>query len=90
MPEYLARVYVTLKPIVNDPQGLTIKGGLHSLGFSAVESVRAGKYMEVRLNAESASEAEGLLTEMCRQLLANPIIEDFRFDVEPAPSAARG
>jgi len=90
MPEFLARVYVTLKPTVNDPQGLTITGGLHSLGFSAVESVRAGKYMEIRLNAESASEAERLLTDMCRQLLANPIIEDYRFEVEllPAPTSS--
>jgi phosphoribosylformylglycinamidine synthase len=42
---FLARVYVTLKPTVNDPQGLTICGGLHSLGFDSVESVRAGKYL---------------------------------------------
>ena len=87
MPEFLARVYVTLKPTVNDPQGLTIKGGLHSLGFAAVESVRAGKYMEIRVQARSASEAEGLLTEMCRQLLANPIIEDYRFEVAAASAA---
>ena len=87
MPEFLARVYVTLKPTVNDPQGLTIKGGLHSLAFSAVESVRAGKYMEIRFRAGSASEAEGLLTEMCRQLLANPIIEDYRFEVAAASAA---
>ena len=85
---FLARVYVTLKPTVNDPQGLTIKGGLHSLGFAAVEGVRAGKYMEIRLRAESASEAERPLTEMCRQLLANPIIEDFRFEVEPVTTTA--
>ena len=69
---FLAKVYVTLKPTVNDPQGLTIKGGLHSLGFSSVESVRAGKYMEIRLDGDSRQEAERLLNEMCRQLLANP------------------
>jgi phosphoribosylformylglycinamidine synthase len=50
---YLARVYVTLKPTVNDPQGLTIHGALKSLGFSGVESVRAGKYMEVRSGSSS-------------------------------------
>ncbi len=86
MLEFLARVDVTLKPTVNDPQGLTIKGALHSLGFSAVESVRAGKYMEIRLKAESRSEAERLLHEMCRQLLANPVIENYRFEVEPLPA----
>jgi phosphoribosylformylglycinamidine synthase PurS subunit len=81
---FLARVYVTLKPTVNDPQGLTIKGGLHSLGFSSVESVRAGKYMEIRLDGDSRQEAERLLNEMCRQLLANPIIENYRFELEEA------
>ena len=81
---FLAKVYVTLKPTVNDPQGLTIKGGLHSLGFSSVESVRAGKYMEIRLDGDSRQEAERLLNDMCRQLLANPIIENYRFELEEA------
>ena len=79
---FLAKVYVTLKPTVNDPQGLTIKGGLHSLGFASVESVRAGKYMEIRLDGGSRQEAERLLNEMCKQLLANPIIENYRFELE--------
>lgn len=79
---YLAKVYVTLKPTVNDPQGLTIKGGLHSLGFTSVDSVRAGKYMEVRLDGHSREEAERLLNEMCQQLLANPVIESYRFELE--------
>lgn len=79
---FLARVYVTLKPTVNDPQGLTIRGGLHSLGFTSVESVRSGKYMEIRLDAPSREQAEAQVTEMCRKLLANPVIEDFRFEVE--------
>ncbi len=79
---FLARVYVTLKPTVNDPQGLTIRGALHSLGFADVESVRAGKYLEVRLSEEDRKKAETQLTEMCRQLLANPVIEDYRFELE--------
>ena len=78
---YLARVYVTLKPTVNDPQGLTIKGALHSLGFADVESVRAGKYLEVWLDAKDKKQAEKQLTEMCRKLLANPVIEDYRFEL---------
>ena len=78
---YLARVYVTLKPTVNDPQGLTNKGALHSLGFADVESVRAGKYLEVRLDAKDKKRAEKQLTEMCRKLLANPVIEDYRFEL---------
>ena len=79
---YLARVYVTLKPTVNDPQGITILGALHSLGFSDVGSVRAGKYLEVRLDAKDKKQAEKQLTEMCRKLLANPVIEDYRFEME--------
>lgn len=81
---YLARVYVTLKPTVNDPQGLTIHGALKSLGFSGVESVRAGKYMEVRLDAASKDAAESAVTEMCKKLLANPVIEEFRVEVGDA------
>lgn len=85
---FLAKVYVTLKPTVNDPQGLTIKGGLHSLGFTSVEGVRAGKYMEIRLDGHSREEAERLLDNMCHQLLANPIIENYRFELEPLPATA--
>lgn len=79
---FLARVYVTLKPVVNDPQGLTIRGGLRSLGFDAVESVRAGKYLELKLDAADRATAEAQITEMCSKLLANPVIEDFRYELE--------
>jgi phosphoribosylformylglycinamidine synthase len=79
---WLARVYVSLKPTVNDPQGLAIKGGLQQLGFSSVESVRAGKYLELRLGDVDRAEAERKLDEMCRELLANPVIEEYRFEVE--------
>ena len=79
---YHARVYVTLKTTVNDPQGITILGALHSLGLSDVGSVRAGKYLEVRLDAKGRKQAEKQLTEMCRKLLANPVIEDSRFELE--------
>jgi phosphoribosylformylglycinamidine synthase len=78
---FLARVYVTLKPTVNDPPGLTIKGALHSLGFAEVESVRAGKYMEIKVDAADKAAAEASVPEMCKKLLANPVIEEFRFEV---------
>lgn len=84
---FLARVYVTLKPTVNDPQGLTIRGALHSLGFAEVESVRAGKYMEIRLKAKDRKVAEEQVQEMCRRLLANPVIEDFRYEIEDGKAA---
>ncbi len=79
---YMAKVYVTLKPTVNDPQGLTIRGGLHMLGFMAVKSVRAGKYMEIMLEGKDRAQAEEQVKEMCRQLLANTVIENFRFELE--------
>ncbi len=79
---YLARIYITLKPAVNDPQGLTVKDGLHMLGFDRVRSVRVGKYMEVRLDEADSSDAEGQVQDMCRKLLTNPVIEDFRFEME--------
>ncbi len=79
---FLARVFVTLKPTVNDPQGLTIRGGLHSLGFESVEAVRAGKYLEIRVSESERGKAESQVHEMCRQLLANPIIEEYRFELD--------
>ncbi|MCL5960254.1 MAG: phosphoribosylformylglycinamidine synthase subunit PurS [Chloroflexi bacterium] len=84
---WLARVYVTLKPVVNDPQGLAIRGGLHNLGFTDVTSVRAGKYLEIKLEARSESEATTQVSQMCSKLLANPVIEDFRFELEALPSS---
>jgi len=79
---YLAKVYITLKPTVNDPQGLTIKGGLHTLGFQQVTSVRAGKYMEIKLEGDDLEQAKQQVTLMCQKLLANPVIEKYRFELE--------
>lgn len=84
---WLARIHVLLKPVVNDPQGQAIHQGLRSLGFSRVQSVRAGKYFEVWLEAHDQSEASRTVEEMCRKLLANPVIEDYRFEVEEQPAA---
>jgi phosphoribosylformylglycinamidine synthase PurS subunit len=79
---FLAKVYVTLKPTVNDPQGLTIKGALHTLGFKAVEEVRAGKYIEIKIQEANREKAANEVQEMCKKLLANPVIENFRFELE--------
>lgn len=82
MANYLARIYVTPKPGVVDPEGLSILGGLRSLGYDSVSTVRAGRYLEVQLGeAPSQEVAESRTMEMCRQLLANPVIEDYRFEV---------
>jgi phosphoribosylformylglycinamidine synthase len=78
----VARVIVTPKPVVNDPQGITVKQGLVTLGFREVEDVRVGKYIEVSMEAESMHDARERVEAMCRQLLANHIIEDFHFEVD--------
>jgi phosphoribosylformylglycinamidine synthase len=80
-------VIVQLKPVVNDPQGIVVRDGLQRLGFDTVRSVRAGKYLEIELDAPSESEARDSLRRMCEQLLRNPVIEDYRIeDLRPMAS----
>ena len=78
----IARVIVTPKPVVNDPQGITVKQGLATLGFMEVTDVRIGKYIEVSLEASSEHEARQRVEAMCKQLLANHVIEDYHFEIE--------
>lgn len=80
---YRAEIFVTLKPVVNDPAGLTIKGGLYALGFDSVTEVRAGKYLVLTLEEPDAAQARARLDDMARQLLANAVIEDYRIELEP-------
>ena len=86
MSSFLARVHVTLKPTVNDPQGLAVRTGLHHLGFESVGSVRMGKYLELGIEAADEAVAREQVDRMCRQLLANPVIESYRFEVTATPS----
>ena len=80
---YRAEVFVTLKPVVNDPAGLTIRGGLHALGFESVTEVRAGKYLVLTLDASDVDQARARVDDMAQQLLANAVIEDYRIELEP-------
>ncbi len=82
MTAFRANVRVVVKPTINDPEGLTIANALRTLGFDSVESVRAGKYLQVTLEAASQSDAEAQAREMCEKLLANPVIEQYDFDVD--------
>ncbi|MFQ5801654.1 MAG: phosphoribosylformylglycinamidine synthase subunit PurS [Candidatus Methylomirabilales bacterium] len=77
-----AKVYVTLKRGVLDPQGETVKGALETLGFAGVQDVRIGKFMVITLNAVSREDTTKSVEEMCKKLLANPVIEDYRFELE--------
>ena len=85
---YQARIYVTLKSTVNDPQGLTVLSSLRRLGFENAGDVRVGKYLVVNLDDTDRAKAERSVTEMCQKLLANPVIEDFRFELEETPATA--
>jgi len=76
-----ARVFVTLKPSVFDPQGKTITDALQSLGYTGVNDVRQGKYFEMELKTASADEARALAAEVADKLLANPVIESYRVEV---------
>jgi phosphoribosylformylglycinamidine synthase len=78
-----ARVEVTLKPVVLDPQGDAVLHGLHQLGFNGVARVRVGKYLELTLSAATQADAEAMVRQMCDRLLANPVIESYSFSVEP-------
>jgi phosphoribosylformylglycinamidine synthase subunit PurS len=84
-----ARVFVTLKPSVFDPQGRTVVEALHSLGHTNVGDVRQGKYFELDLNVKSAAEGEALANEVSRAVLTNPVIETFRLEMAPEAKADR-
>lgn len=87
MATFIAHVNVMLRPVINDPQGLAVRDGLHSLGFEGVTAVRVGKRIDITVDAATAAEAESQAREMCRQLLANPVIEDFEVGVMEVTSA---
>ena len=78
---YHAQIFVTLRPSVLDPAGTAVQSGLHHLGFPAVDHVRIGKYVELTLEAADETDAQTQLDQMCDQLLANPVIENYRFEI---------
>ena len=78
---FLAKVYIKVRPTVSDPQGHTIHQALRQLGFDGVDGVRAGKYMEIRLTETDPDAAAVKVREMCETLLANPVIEDYEYEV---------
>ncbi len=76
-----ARIFVTLKDGVSDPQGAAIGHSLHALGFTGVRDVRQGKVIEIELAEDDPSRVHEELDTMCRQLLANTVIEDYRIEI---------
>lgn len=79
--KYQARIYVTLRPSVLDPAGVAVESGLKQLGYQGVEHVRIGKYIELMITATNEDKAREQLDRICDQLLANPVIENYRFDL---------
>jgi phosphoribosylformylglycinamidine synthase len=77
-----ARVIITLKRTIMDAQGQTIERSLHNLGYEGVSNLRLGKYVEMELNGGAGADLSAQVDDMCRKLLANPIIEDFRVEIE--------
>ena len=75
------KITINLKPTVNNPEGLTIKSSLESLGFSNLNSVRVGKNIIVKIDSDDKNEVILQVEEMCNKLLANPIIEQYEFDI---------
>ena len=84
-----ARVFVTLKPSVFDPQGTTVAEALHTLGYAGVKDVRQGKYFELEIDAATAEEASRVAAEAADKLLANPVIESYRVEVDASRPTAQ-
>jgi phosphoribosylformylglycinamidine synthase PurS subunit len=77
------KIYVTLRESVLDPQGTAVKGSLHTMGYNEVEDVRIGKYLELQIDP-SERDIDGIVREMSEKLLANTVIEDYRYEIEEA------
>jgi phosphoribosylformylglycinamidine synthase len=73
---FAVEVIVALKPVVNDPQGLVVRDGLHRLGFAGVRSVRVGKHLELEVEGDDEQSVRAQVEAMCEQLLRNTVIED--------------
>ncbi len=78
---FLAKVYITYKKGVLDPQGSTVKKALGTMGFDTIEDVRVGKYMEIMLEEKEKDVAEQKIKEMCDKVLTNPVIEEYSYDI---------
>ncbi|BAZ91071.1 phosphoribosylformylglycinamidine synthase, purS [Raphidiopsis curvata NIES-932] len=79
--KYIAKIFVTLRPSVLDPAGVAVQSGLRQLGYDNVEQVRIGKYIELTLVCQNEDKARTSLNQMCEQMLANTVIENYRFDL---------
>ena len=79
---FLAKIYVTLKPAVNDPPGQTVLAALRRMGYESASDVRVGKFLQLKVEGMERLQAERQVDEMCQKLLANPVIEEYRYELE--------
>lgn len=87
---YQAQIYITLRPSVLDPAGTAVQAGIQHLGYDNVDQVRLGKYIELTLQAADEPTARQQLDRICDQLLANPVIENYRFALQAVPVGVGG
>ena len=84
--KYQAKIFVTLRPSVLDPAGVAVQSGLKQMEYNNVEQVRIGKYIELMITSDSEDSARQDLDKICDQMLANPVIENYRFDLTEVES----
>jgi len=84
--KYQAKIFVTLRPSVLDPAGVAVKSGLKQMGYDNVDQVRIGKYIELTITSDSEHKARQQLDKICDQMLSNPVIENYRFDLTEVES----
>ncbi len=82
---FISKIRVTLRKSILDPQGKAVEHAIASMGFRAVEDVRMGKYIELKVNGATEEEARKMTEEVCGRLLANPVMEDYHFEIEKCP-----
>lgn len=78
---YIAKIKITLRSSILDPQGKTVEHSLKSLGYDKIEGTRVGKYIEMKINTDSKEEAESIADKACEKLLSNPVMEDYEFEI---------
>lgn len=83
---YLAKILITLRKSILDPQGKAVRHALQSLKLSGIEEVRIGKFIEIKINSKDKEEAEKVSEEACKKLLANPVMENYTFSIEELPA----
>jgi phosphoribosylformylglycinamidine synthase PurS subunit len=78
---YLSKIRITLRPSILDPQGKAVQHAVATLGMNDVRDVRMGKYIEMKVEAPSEAEGKRMTEEICRKLLANPVMEDYTYEI---------